>query len=178
MSTNGLIALASLLTGLGATSAAVVAAYALRSQQRSQQRQHDLENLRWLSNEYAALRELRQRAAAGLLDGKRDDYALREVLNFFESCGFMVREGYITAYTFSETIGAVPVPGWWYAAESVIGMGRERVSPTVFEHYEWLKDQLAGGNGAPDSGWVKDFLRREATLSIFDVEPEPEASSA
>ena len=75
---------------------------------------------------------MRKRAAEGLLEGKRDDYALREVLNFFESCGFMVREGYITAFTFSETIGAVPVPGWWYASESVIRMGRERVSPTVF----------------------------------------------
>ena len=30
---------------------------------------------------------------------------------------------------------------------------------------------------APDADWVKDFLRREATLSIFPAEPEPEAGS-
>ena len=167
MSSDTLIALASVLTGIGALAAAVVAAYALRAQERSQQRQHDLENLRWLTNEYAGLREMRQRAAATLLDGKLGEYALREVLNFFESCGFMVREGFITAYTFSETIGQIPVPGWWHASESVIHTARERVSPSVFIHFEWLKEQMASEPLESEPEWVNDFLRREATLPIL-----------
>ena len=175
MSSNSLIALASLLTGLGATAAAVVAAYALRAQQHAQQRQHDLENLHWLSGRYDALRSLRRRAAKSLLDGPHDEYALREVLNFWESCAFLVREELITVRTLFETIGQVSVPGWWYASGDVIRSLRERVSPSVFEHFEWLKDEIGTGGIDPSKAWIDDFLRREANLPVLGPDATPAA---
>jgi hypothetical protein len=170
VSSNSLIALASVLTGLGATAAAVVAAYALRAQQRGQQRQHDLENLRWLTSQYAELREMRQRAARSLLDGELDEYAIREVLNFFESCGFMVRENFITVRTFGETIGLVPTTAWWLASESVVREVRARVGPGIYEHFEWLKAELDTEGLNPSEEWIDAFVRREATLPTFAEE--------
>lgn len=171
MSSNYLIALASLLTGLGATAAAVVAAYALRSQQRVQQRQNDLENLRFLTSQYAGLLPMRRRAAQAFLAGKPDEHALREILNFLETSGYMVREGFISVRAFSETLGQVPVAGWWYASLDLITSARERVSPHVFEHFEWLKDQIGEVWGSqPDEAWVADFIRREAALSILSAD--------
>ena len=168
MSSNYLIALASLLTGLGATAAAVVAAYALRAQQRVQQRQNDLENLRWLTSQYAALLPTRRRAAKSFLAGSPDEHAWREVLNFLETSGYMVREGFISVRAFSETLGQVPVGGWWYASTELIRSARERVSPHVFEHFEWLKDEVGRQwDFEPDEAWIDDFLRREAALTVL-----------
>src|SRR5438128_792945 len=121
-----MVALASLLAGLGAAAAAIVAAYALRSQQRAQQRQHDLENLRWITAQWDALRGLRRRAAEDYLDGGVDEEALRDVLNFFESCGYLVREEFITAKTFDQ-IAKLAVFGWWYGAETFIRDVRVRL---------------------------------------------------
>src|SRR3974390_863734 len=139
---NTLIALASLLTGLGAAAAAIVAAYALRSQQRSQQRQHDLDNLRWITEQYDALRPLRRRAAEGLLAGREDTDTLRDVLNFFELCGYLIRERFMIQQTF-DMVGALSALGWWYASESFIANARSRVGgPGVYSEFEWLKNHL------------------------------------
>ena len=174
MSGTSLIALASVLTGLGATAAAVVAAYALRAQQRGQQRQHDLENLRWLTDQYAGLRGMRHRAANGLLEGTADHYALREVLNFHENCSFMVREGFITENTFARSFGQLALLGWWYSAETFIRDVRASTgAASVFEHFEWLKDRMQIEPFDPSGRRVNDFLRREADVPIL----QPEAPS-
>lgn len=147
----------------------------MRAQQRVQQRQNDLENLRWITSQYSGLLETRRRAAQSFLDGKPDEHALREILNFLESSGFMVREGFITARTFAETLGLVPVVGWWYASEDLILSARERVSSHVFEHFEWLRDEIASAwpGFEPTEAWIDDFVRREAALSFLSgAEPQ------
>jgi hypothetical protein len=170
---NTVVALASLLAALGATSAAIVAAYALRSQQRAQQRQNDLENLRWITDQYAALRPLRRRAAEGFLDGTVDEDALRDVLNFFETGGYLVREGFITEKTFDQ-VGKLTVLGWWYATESFIRDVRRRVGDDgVFEEFEWLKDRLRVQVFEPSRAWVDGFLRREAARPAIDSQAKP-----
>ena len=87
MDSTLLIALASLLSGLGAATAAIIAAWTLRSQQAAQRRQHDLDNLRWITDGYERLRATRRRAAESLLDGAPPVVTLREVLNFLGTCG-------------------------------------------------------------------------------------------
>lgn len=170
MDSNTLIALASLLTALGAGGAAIVAAYALRAQQRGQQRQHDLENIRWITDQYASLRPLRRRAAECYLDGRVDEDALRDVLNFFEACGYLVRERFVTDKTFDQ-LGKLSVLGWWYSAEGFICNARSRTrDPGVFTEFEWLKDRLRVEVFEPDRGWVDAFLRREAARPAVGAE--------
>jgi hypothetical protein len=167
VTSSSLIALASVLTALGATAAAVVAAYALRAQQRGQQRQHDLENLRWIIGEWARLGDMRRRAASGLLAGTEDLYALREVLNFHENCSFIVREGFITESTFTATVGGLALIGWWHSAESFIENVRASTGNAhVFEHLEWLKDRLETEPFDPNGRRLQEFLRRESDTPL------------
>ncbi len=172
---NVMVALASLLAGLGAAAAAIVAAYALRSQQRGQQRQHDLENLRWITDQWTKLRPLRRRAAQSYLAGGRDEDALREVLNFLETCGYLVHERFISERSF-DLIGKMLIFGWWYSAEAYIREIRERLfAPSLFAEFEWLKDRLTPEFPDPDRESVDSFLHREAARPNVESE-DPRAS--
>lgn len=171
MDDNWLILLATVLTGLGATAAAIVAAYALRAQQRGQQRQHDVDNLRWIIEQWRALRLPRQRAAKGLLFDQPDREALRDVLNFWELCGYLVRQGFLTEKAF-DMIGAHWVLGWWCAAQKEVGAARLRYAdPELFVEFEGLKNRLQLEVVELDAESVQSFLRTEA------LSDEPEAAT-
>ena len=180
MSTNAVIALGSIVTGLGATAAAVVAAAALRAQQRSQQRQHDLENLRWLTDQYAGLRESRRRAAAGFLDDSPDEEAVWQVLNYWERCAHLVRERFLTEEAFTKRISGFAVVGWWIAAEAMIRAVRERMGAELVADFEWLCDRMRTPELDSDGVWLESFLRFEAGRPILDAEAraDPQGSDA
>ena len=177
MSSSVLIALASLLTALGAAGAAIVAAYALRSQQRGEQRQHDLENHRWITDQFRGLAEMRRRAALSLLEGDVDEFALREILNFFESAAYLVRERFISERTYAQ-IGRVAAVGWWHASEPAVLEARAHVGPDLFDHFEWLKDRMQADGFVANDAFVEGYLRREAGLPILQNDAMNESVSA
>jgi len=180
MSTNAVIALAGVLTGLGATSAAVVAAYALRAQQRSLQRQHDLENMRWLTDQYAGLLDQRRRAARSLLNGPPDEDALWQVINFYARCGNLIRQGFITEEAFTGRVGEFAVLGWWYSTEAMIQAARTRLGADLLADFEWLSDRMRSNELEPDGDWVEGLLRYEAGLAIRadEARADPQGSDA
>lgn len=163
MDSTLIIALASLLSGLGAATAAVVAAYALRAQQRGQRRQHDLENMRWLMDEWNALRPERRKAAQSLLDGKPDDDSLRTLLNFLELCGYLVHQEFITPTSFGMSVGEMAVRGWWHSSQGFVDDYKRRIGGVHFwTEVAWLNDQFKAG--FPDGTWLDTFLHRQASL--------------
>ena len=68
MDVNLLIAIATLVSSLGVAAAAIVAVFTLREQRTAQRSQTDLENLRWLAQEWITLRSTREAAAFSLIN--------------------------------------------------------------------------------------------------------------
>jgi hypothetical protein len=164
MDANLIIALASLLSGLGAATAAVLAAYALRAQQHGQRKQHDLDNMRWLAEEWLAIRPHRRAAAQSLLDGKPDWDSLREVFNFLETCGYLVHEDLIRVRTLDMSVGEIAVRGWWHWSKTFIQEIKANMGGAKFwDEAEWLQQRLEPL--LPDGAWLENFLEREASQS-------------
>lgn len=162
MDSTLLVALASLLAGLGAATAAIVAAWALRSERAAQRRQHDLDNLRWITDGFNRLRAERRVAAASLLDGSPKVETLRDVLNFLEACAYLVHERYITEKSFA-MVGSMSVAAWWLASKDFVREIRISVnSPGVWIELEWLAESVVGPSFNLDPGYIKGFLQREA----------------
>jgi hypothetical protein len=161
MDTNSFIALASLLSGLGAATAAIVAAYALRTQQSGQRRQHDLENMRWISEQWDALREQRRAAARSLLNDKPDFASLRDVLNFLDTCGYLVRERIVSEKSLGHSMGLLGIRGWFHTSEAFIREQRSLAAGALFwDELEWLAGHLE--HSTPDGPWLEHFLERQA----------------
>lgn len=161
MDSTLLIALASLLSGLGAATAAIIAAWTLRAERIARRRQHDLDNLRWITDGYDRLRSQRRRAAESLLDGSPQVETLRDVLNFLETCGYLVHEDFISEKSFA-LVGSMSVAAWWLATRDFVQEVRRSVgSPTVWVELEWLADRVLATSFNPDPGYVKGFLQRE-----------------
>ena len=162
MDSTLLIALASLLSGLGAATAAIIAAWTLRSERAAQRRQHDLDNIRWITDGYNRLRPDRRRAAESLLDGTPSLESLRDVLNFLEACGYLVHEDFISEKSFA-LVGTMSVAAWWLATQEFVREVRQSLgSPGVWEELEWLAGRVLGNSFNPDAGYVKGFLQRES----------------
>lgn len=162
MDSTLLIALASLLSGLGAATAAIIAAWTLRAERVAKRRQHDLDNLRWITDGYNRLRPERRRAAQSLLDGTPQVETLRDVLNFLETCGYLVHEDFISQKSFA-LVGAMSVAAWWLACrEFVVDVRHSVGSPGVWIELEWLAERVLESSFNPDPGYIKGFLQREA----------------
>jgi hypothetical protein len=147
------------LTALAATAAAVFAGLAIRSQDRAQRRQQALENFRWLNDSWNALRPQRARAARSLREDRESVTDIREVLNFLESVGYLIRSHYLDLEV-AEAGLALQIRGWWSAGQSVVASGRAEFGPNIFEDLEWLHGQLHFPTG-PREGWRERFLSRE-----------------
>lgn len=162
MDSTLLIALASLLAGLGAASAAIIAAWTLRAERAARRRQHDLDNLRWITDGYDRLRADRRRAAESILDGTPSVEALRDVLNFLETCGYLVHEDFISEKSFA-LVGSMSVAAWWLATREFVMEVRQSVgSPGVWVELEWLAERVLANSFSPDAGFIKGFLQRES----------------
>jgi hypothetical protein len=162
MNSTLLLALASLLSGLGAATAAIIAAWTLRAERAARRRQHDLDNLRWITDGYDRLRTARRRAAESILDGAPNVESVRDVLNFLETCGYLVHEDFISEKSFA-LVGSMSVAAWWLATrEFVLEVRRTIGSPGVWVEFEWLAERvLAGAYTNLDPGYVGGFLQRE-----------------
>ena len=173
MDSTLLIALASLLSGLGAATAAIIAAWTLRAERTARRRQHDLDNLRWITDGYSRLRAERRVAAASLLDGAPRVETLREVLNFLEMCGYLVHEDFISEKSFA-LVGSMSVAAWWLATREFVMEVRQTVlSPGVWVELEWLAGRVLGSTFNPETGYLKGFLQREAERVVL---PESEGA--
>ena len=178
MDSTLLIALASLLSGLGAATAAIIAAWTLRSQQAAQRRQHDLDNIRWIADGYDRLRDARRVAAESLLDGTPKAETLRDVLNFLETCGYLVHEQFISEKSF-ELVGSMSVAAWWLASREFVIEARQRVgSPGAYVELEWLAERVLGSSFNPAPGYVKGFLERESERVALSDPKATDAASA
>ena len=182
MDSTLLLALATLLSGLGAATAAIIAAWALRSQQAAQRRQHDLDNLRWITDGYDRLREARRKAAASLIDGTPQVETLRDVLNFLETWGYLVHEQFITEKSFA-LVGSMTVAAWWLASREFVHDVRRSVgSPGVWVELEWLAERVLNSGFNLDPGYLTGFLQREAERVVLAdsdaVDPASEGSPA
>ena len=161
MDVNLLIAIASLVSSLGVAAAAIVAAFTLREQRTAQRRQMDLENLRWLAQEWNALRSTREAAALSLINGKPSLSQIREVLNFLETVGYLVRRHLIEDETLGRAVGEIPVRGWRHWTADFIRQQREQLQGATFWlDIEWLDQHLAAQ--LPDGPWLNVFLQRES----------------
>lgn len=178
MDSTLLLALATLLSGLGAATAAVIAAWALRSQQAAQRRQHDLENIRWIAEGYDRLRDARRIAAASILDGEPRVETLREVLNFLETWGYLVHEQFITEKSFA-LVGSMSVAAWWLASRDFVREVRVNVgSPGVWIELEWLAERMLAAAFNPDPGYLKGFLERESERIVVSESKTADTASA
>ena len=157
--TDTVLVLTGVLTALAAAAAAVFAGLAIRSQDRAQRRQQALENFRWLNSSWDALRPQRARAARSLREDLESVTDIREVLNFLENVGYLVRRHYLDL-ELAETVLAAQLRGWWSVAQSVVASGRAEFGPTIFEDVEWLNGQLRFPGGQRE-GWRERFLLRE-----------------
>ena len=161
MDSTLLIALASLLSGLGAATAAIIAAWTLRAERAARRRQHDLDNLRWITEGYDKLRADRRRAAESILDGRPQTETLRDVLNFLETCGYLVHEKFISEKSF-ELVGSMSVAAWWLASRDFVFEARRSVGPAAYVELEWLAERVLGNAFNPPPGYLNGFLQREA----------------
>ena len=158
--TDTVLIVSSVLTALAATAAALFAGVAIRSQDRAQRRQQALENFRWLNSSWDALRPQRARAARSLQNNKESTTDLREVLNFLESVGYLVRRRYLDLESAEAVLGAT-TRGWWSVGQSLVAKGRGEFGAGIFEDLEWLHGRLS--IALPQSeGWRERFLSREA----------------
>jgi hypothetical protein len=162
--TDTALVVTGVLTALAAAAAALFAGLAIRAQDRAQRRQQALENFRWLTSSWDALRPQRARAARSLREDGEAVTDIREVLNFLESAGYLVRRRYLDLEV-TESVLAAQIRGWWSLGQSVVASGRAEFGPTIFEDLEWLHAQLRFP--APQrEGWRERFLsREEANLS-------------
>lgn len=161
MDTNLLIAIASLVSSFGVGLAAIVAVITLREQRSAQRRQTDLENLRWLSDQWNGLRPVREAAARSLIDGRPSLTQIRQVLNFLETAGFLVRRRIIEDETLSRGVGEIPVRGWCHWTADFVRQQRETMGGARFwEELEWLDRYLEPR--LHDGPWLEAFLKREA----------------
>jgi hypothetical protein len=157
--TDTALVVTGVLTALAAAAAALFAGLAIRSQDRAQRRQQALENFRWLTSSWDALRPQRSRAARSLRMDQESITDIREVLNFLESAGYLVRRHYLDLEV-TEAVLAPQIRGWWSVAQSVVVSGRAEFGPTIFEDLEWLHGQLRSAP-ARREGWRERFLSRE-----------------
>lgn len=164
MDVNLLIAIASLVSGVGVATAAIVAVYTLRSQQAATRRQTELENSRWLYREWNDLRQERRAAARSLMAGKASFRHIREVLNFFETSGWLVRRHLIELETLDYFVGAIVVRGWWHWCEPFVRERRAWTKARIWGQVEWLQGQLESSH--PDGPWLEKFLESEAEDEI------------
>src|SRR4029077_17192514 len=93
--TDTALVVTGVLTALAAAAAALFAGLAIRSQDRAQRRQQALENFRWLNDSWNALRPQRARAARSIREDRASVTDIREVLNFLENAGYLVRSRYL-----------------------------------------------------------------------------------
>jgi hypothetical protein len=147
------------LTALAAAAAALFAGLAIRSQDRAQRRQQSLENFRWLNDSWDALRPQRGRAARSLLEGTESTTDIRDVLNFLENAGYLVRRQYRGLESVEAVLG-LQIQGWWRVGQSVVATGRAEFGPSIFEDLEWLHAQLRLQLPQRE-GWREGFLSRE-----------------
>jgi hypothetical protein len=157
--TDTVLVVTSALTALAATTAALFAGLAIRSQDRAQRRQQALENFRWLYNSWDALRSYRGRAARSLREDQVAVTDIREILNFLENVGYLVRRRYLDL-EIAEAVFAPQIRGWWSVGQSVVASGRAEFGPTIFENLEWLHAQLTLAEPHSE-GWRERFLSRE-----------------
>ena len=178
MDSTLLIALASLLSGLGAATAAIIAAWTLRSERAAQRRQHDLDNLRWITDGYSRLRAERRRAAESLTDGRPQVEMLRDVLNFLETCAYLVHEDFISEKSFA-LVGSMSVAAWWLVSRDFVIEARRTVgSPGAYVELEWLAERVLASSFKPAPGYVKGFLERESErVVLYDPKSGDAAST-
>ena len=158
---NLLIAIASLVSSLGVAAAAIVAVFTLREQRTAQRRQTDLENLRWLAQEWNTLRPTRAAAALSLINGTPSLSHIREVLNFLETVGYLVRRHLIEDETLGRAVGEIPIRGWRHWTADFVRAQREQLQGATFWlDVEWLDRHLEPQ--LPDGPWLKVFLQRES----------------
>lgn len=162
--TDTALVVTGVVTALAAAAAALFAGLAIRSQDRAQRRQQALENFRWLTSSWDELRPQRARAAHSLREDGESVTDIREVLNFLESAGYLVRRHYLDLEV-TEAVLAAQIRGWWSLGQSVVAIGRAEFGPTIFEDLEWLHAQLRFPTPQRE-GWRERFLsREEANLS-------------
>lgn len=170
--TDTALVVTGVLTALAAAAAALFAGLSIRAQDRAQRRQQALENFRWLNDSWDALRPYRGRAARSIRETRESVTDIREVLNFLENAGYLVRRRYLEL-EIAEAVLGPQVRGWWSVGQSVVASGRAEFGPTIFEDLEWLHTQLH--LPAPHrEGWRERFLsREEASLRDAPVAATP-----
>lgn len=160
--TDAALVITSALTALAASAAALFAGLSIRAQDRAQRRQQALENFRWLESAWDDLRPQRARAARALQQDREPTTEAREILNFLESIGFLVRRQLLDLET-AESVMAAMIRGWWILGGPVIAKGRAEFGPKVFEDLEWLHGELHFDTPLTE-GWRERLLSREASL--------------